>query len=248
MYTESIETERALLVDLCKTCAIDMTDGEIKTVRKCPKCSKGDILIQCKINIEHGNKCWEFKHSCDLCGEVYDPTRIRSDIFFHTPFEMQQRLFTPFGDISVKVNGKETKFRCRNDLYQSHNGKPIPYRIIDIDVSCCKQNDIIECGFDHPVFDDFDGDENVEIAFCSNDMLMLGVGAFAPEEIHAKSHCFFLEDSDYYPFGFRYRVISDPKSFDEKRYWRSKIISLMVGYVRKEDYPEPDVELFLALT
>lgn len=248
MYTESIETERALCADIIRSHDIHMNDGEKKEIRECPKCLKGKIITQCSISTEDGHKCWNFKHYCDSCGEVYDTTRIRSDIFFHTSFEMQQRLSTPFGDITVKVNGKETAFRCRSELYKSHNGKPIPYRIIDIDVSCCKQNDIIECGFDHPVFDDFDGDEDAEIAFCSNETLMLGVGAFAPEGMHTKQHCFFLEDSDYYPFGFRYRVISDPKSFDEIRYWQSKIISLMVGYVRKEDYSEPNVELFLALT
>lgn len=248
MYTESIETEHSLLVDIIKSHDIDMNDGEKRIIRECPKCLNGTIITQCNIRVEYGNKCWCFKHYCDFCGEIFDVSRIRSDIFFHTPFEMQQSISTPFGDITVKVNGKTTAFRCRTDLYQSNNGKPILYKIIDIDVSGYRQNDIIECGFDHPMFDDFDGDENAEIAFCSNDTQILGLEAFAPDEYIRKHYCYLLEDSDYYRYGFRYRIIANPQAFDEKQNWQSKMITLTIGWAREEDYPEPDIELFLALT
>ena len=97
MYTESIETESALLAELITNHSTDMTDGEIKVVQKCPKCTEGTIITKCSIESDHGNKCWSFQHFCDSCGEIFVPSRIRSDIFFHTPFSTKQRLSTPWG-------------------------------------------------------------------------------------------------------------------------------------------------------
>ena len=111
MYTESIETERALLAELMTNHSTDMTDGEIKALRKCPKCTKGTIITKCSIESDGGNKCWSFQHYCNSCGEIFVPGRIRSDIFFHTPFSSKRCLSTPFGELKVRINGKETNFR-----------------------------------------------------------------------------------------------------------------------------------------
>ena len=48
--------------------------------------------------------------------------------------------------------------------------------------------------------------------------------------------------------GFRYRIIVDPKYFDEKEHYQSKIISLAVSWIDKVNYKDADLITFLALT
>ena len=48
--------------------------------------------------------------------------------------------------------------------------------------------------------------------------------------------------------GFGYRIIVDPKYFDEKEHYQSKIISLAVSWIDKVNYKDADLITFLALT
>lgn len=249
MYTESIETESALCAELISNHSTDMTDGEIKVVRKCPKCAEGTIITKCNIESDDGNKCWSFHHYCDSCGEIFVPSRIRSDIFFHTPFSTKRCLSTPFGEIKVKINGNETDFRYRTDCYE-HQGKTIPVDIIDIDVSQLKIGDTIFCGFDSLTFEYADSDENSEILFCGNEKLRLGFSAYDPDEYYDDYHCFLCEDCGL-DDSFEYRIKSEPCLLDEKQYYKSKIITLAVALVNIADYKDADdadTALFLALT
>ena len=247
MYTESIETERALCADIIRSHDIHMRDGEKKEIRECPKCLKGKIITQCNISTEDGYECWNFKHYCDFCGEVYDASRIRSDIFFHTPFTDLSSLSTPLGEIKVKINGKEAHFRYRTAFYDSSQGKSISIGIIDIDVSHLKIDDTIFCRFDSVSFDDADSDENSIIHFGGNETLRLGFCAYDPDEYYYDDHCFILEDYSLND-GFCYKIKSDPCLLDEKQFHKSKIISLAIAWINKDDFTDPDTELFLALT
>ena len=249
MYTESIETESALCAELISNHSTDMTDGEIKVVGKCPKCADGTIITKCCIESDDGNKCWSFQHYCDSCGEIFVPSRIRSDIFFNKPFSIKRCLSTPFGEIKVKINGKETEFRYRTDSYEWH-GKPIPVGIIDIDVSQLKIDDTIFCGIDSLTFEYANSDENSVIHFCGNDELRLGFSAYDPDEYYDDYHCFIKEDCGL-DDSFCYRIKSDPCLLDEIQYYKSKIISLAVSWVNIADYKDADdadTALFLALT
>lgn len=247
MYTESIETERSLYADIIRSHESHMNNGEKKEIRDCPKCLKGKIITQCSISTKHGYKCWSFEHYCDSCGEEYDVSRICSDIFYHTPFTDMSSLSTPLGDIKVKINGKEAIFRYRTDLYDSSQGRSIPVGIIDIDVSQLKIDDTIFCGFDSISFDDVDSDENSIVLCGGNETLRLGFCAYDPDEYYYDSHCFILENYSLND-GFCYRIKSDPRLLDEKQFYQSKIISLAISWINKDDFIDPDSELFLALT
>ena len=111
MFTESIESEIRLFADLCRSRDMLMADNETKYVRKCPKCTDGSIMTRKTHGYNNGQEFYGFDHYCDTCGEQYFTNRLHSDIFLHKPFDIYDKIETPFGDIKVKINGKETDFR-----------------------------------------------------------------------------------------------------------------------------------------
>lgn len=250
MYTDSIEKEIDFISLLWGSHDTKMADGQIVDVCACPNCHKGTVKTRCTHGVENGNlHSWEFDHYCDLCGEVFRLDRIQSDIFFHKPYKTIEKLETPFGDIKVTVNGEVVPFRYRIESYEDPEDITAPVvtmHVIDIDLSQLKPDDKIFCGFDYDILEYNDGDERSILYSCENDKQFLGLCAYEPHEWELDRCCFQLED--YMSKGFGYRIIVDSKQFDEKEHYQSKIISLAVSWIDKEDYKDADLITFLALT
>lgn len=247
MYTDSVEKELQFLASLLFSQDTEMADGETVAVGICPKCHKGTVFTRCKHgfvnNVFHS---WSYDHYCDVCKEKFVPGRIRSDIFFHKPHEMVEALNTPFGYISVKINGQTKPFRHRIETYDPDEGEPVTMHVIDIDLSGLKPDDVVFCGFEEEILEYNDGDERSILYSCENGQQILGVCAYEPYEYDLKYCCFQLED--YTPKGFGYRVVSDPRQFNELEFYQSKITSLAVTWLNKAEYADADLVMFLALT
>lgn len=190
-----------------------------------------------------------YTDSVENCGKKFNLGELRSDIFFHKPYKMIERLETPFGDIKVRINGKSVPFRYRIEKYENPEDTPAPtvtMHVIDIDLSRLKVNDEIFCGFERDIIEYNDGDERSILYTCENNEQILGLCAYEPYEWDWDDCCFRLED--YAPKGFGYRVVSDPNQFDEKQNYQSKIISLAVSWLNKDEYNNADLVAFQALT
>ena len=249
MYTGSLESEIGLFADLCKSRDMSMADNETKYVRKCPKCNNGSVITRKIHGYSNGRESYGFDHYCDTCGEIFYTNRLHSDIFLHKPFDVCDKIVTPFGDIKVKINGKQADFRYRTDIYETKSKaaeKVISIEIIDIDVSRLHINDIITCGFDTELLEYNDSDERSVIFSRETASLLLGLCAFEPYEWETDTFCYQLED--YPGKAFKYRIVSSPDNFDENELYESKFISLAVVCINKKDYKDPNTELFLALT
>ena len=250
MYTKTVEEEIAFISSLWSSHDIKMDDGETIDVGVCPNCHKGTVKTRCTHGIEDGKlRFWKFDHYCDSCGEVFSLGRMRSDIFFHKPYKLVERLETPFGDIKVMVNGKTVPVRYRTEIYENPEDTPAPtvmMHVIDIDLSQLKTDDEVFCGFDQDILEYNDGDEKSIFYSCENDKQILGFCAYKPHERDLDDSCFQLEK--YTPKGFGYRVVADPKQFHEKEHYQSKITSLAVSWLNKMDYKDADLAAFLALT
>lgn len=246
MYTESIEKESKLLMDLFRSMDANMSNEESVFVRKCPKCGSGSIFTHCTHGLENKRRFCSFEHYCDTCDEQFDLSRISADIFFHKPFSTLDKIETPFGNITVKANGKTIPFRCRTEHYEYNKSKLITMNIIDIDLSELKQDDIVFCGFNNAILEYNDADERSLLYSCENDSLLLGLCAYDPYEWETDIHCFLLNSSENR--GFEYAIITDPNKFDANKYYQSKIASIAVSWINKNDYDNPDLAIFLALT
>lgn len=88
-----------------------------------------------------------------------------------------------------------------------------------------------------------DSDERVVMHSCETDKQILGLSAYEPDDEEA--YCYQLED--YGGDGFGYRVTLDPNKFDAHHFWQSKIATLSVAVLDKDDYEDADLVLFLAL-
>ena len=106
--------------------------------------------------------------------------------------------------------------------------------------------DVVFCGFEDDILEYNDSDERSVIHSCENNSYLLGLCAYEPEEIEFDAYCYQLED--YGKKGFGYRVTSDPKNYDAEEFYQSKIASLAIAWVKKEDYIDPDTEIFCILT
>lgn len=257
MYTESIESEKEFVSELCRSFHFNMEDGEIVTVRECPKCHSGTVVTKCIHFNSNGHVGYRYRPYCDSCGEKFSISRMKKDIFFHTPYTMIEKLETPFGDIFEKINGRTVPIRYRTETCESVEeppGKPIVLHIIDIDTTGLKKNDRITCGFETDTLEFNDGDVRAVLYSCENEELFFEICAYEPEEL--EDYCYQLEDyedygdklGDFYKKGFVYRITQDPSRFDRSNFYPSKIISLAVAWVNKADYKDADTELFCSLT
>lgn len=247
MYTDSIKSESDFLLSLWKSHDTKMADGESLIVGECPKCHKGKVLTRCIHEKSNGElRAWRFDHYCDVCDEKFHVSDISADIFFHRPYKMLDKLETPFGDIHVKVNGKNVPFRYRTSTYdddENTQDKSVFMHLIDIDLSDLKVEDIVFCGFDKNILEYNDSDERIVLHSCESDKQILGLSAFEPDD--EEIYCYQLED--YGGDGFGFRITSDPDKFDAHHFWESKFATLSVAFLEKADYEDPDLVLFLAL-
>ena len=118
--------------------------------------------------------------------------------------------------------------------------------IIDIDLSQLKVGDEIFCGFDKDLLEYNDGDERSLLYSCENEEQIMGLCAYDPYEWDLDDCCFQLKECT--SKGFGYCIVSDPNQFDEKKKYQSKITSLAVAWLTKEEYNDADLVMNLALT
>ena len=245
MYTESVGSEIEFLGDLLKCYGTSMADGETVFVRKCPNCHNGNVFTRCASGEENGNQFWQYHHFCDTCGERYEISRLQSDIFFHKTYIIADKVQTPFGDVQVKINGYVMPFRYWNST-ENFWEKPLLLHIINIDLSELKPEDVITCGFEKDILEINSSDERSVIYSCENEKLLLGFCAYETYEWEMEYYCYQLENCG--GKGFRYKVISNPADFDVSQFYQSKIISLAIAWINKDDYKDPDLGIFLSLT
>lgn len=247
MYTDTFESESEFMHSLLSSHNIKMEDGETAVVCTCPKCRKGNVLTRRTVEKVKGDmRTWRFDHYCDTCGERFPIGKIEADIFFHRPYELLDKLETPFGDVHVKVNGKNIPFRYRTDTFADDchtHDKPVLIHLIDIDMSGLRLDDTVFCGFENNILEYNDSDERVVLHSCESDTQILGFSAFEPDD--EESYCYQLETYD--GDGFGYRVTTDPGSFDSEHFYQSKFATLAIAVLNKTDYEDADSVLFLAL-
>lgn len=252
MYTESVESEKKFVSDLWKSWDHDIKDGESVVVRACPNCHSGTVVTRCTHRKEDGYTWYHYDHYCDSCGEKFIIEKMDTDIFYHTPYTMLEKLETPFGDISVKINGQTVPFRYRTDTYEpiyepaeEASKKVIALHIIDIDLSDLKRNDRIVCSMEPDVLEFNSGDENVVFFSCENEKLLFMVCADQPEDYDAEDYCCFQMVYDGEGMA-KYQITSDLWRYRDSHY-KCKFIRLAVAWVNKADYKDPEMELLLAL-
>ena len=125
-------------------------------------------------------------------------SRIDSDIFLNTPFEMLDALETPFGNVFVKINSDNVSFRCRKiDQNKDHHIGEVSF-IIDIDTTDLKVGDIIECGFEDNKMEYNDSDERSVLHTCENEKIILGLCGFDPvyHDVEHRYYCYSLVGSN----------------------------------------------------
>lgn len=159
MYTNSIEDEMEFLVTLSKS-SESLKIGDKVTVTKCPNCSNGNVITHCK-NESHKIA---FHHYCDTCGEVFDISKLKAELFFNAQCWTLKELNTPFGNICVTANNSRIYFRYLVSIYKSTNTtSPFLVNKIEIDTSKLKINDKITCTFPK---DDFHKDTLNDMLIC----------------------------------------------------------------------------------
>lgn len=250
MYTDSVEKEMAFLSSLWSSHNIKMTDGETVDVVECPKCHKGRVQTCCVSKIDNaGIRSWRFDHCCENCGEIFNLVRIEADIFFHKAYKIAEKLETPFGDIEIKINGKSVPFRYRTEQYVAPgdpSGSTVKMHVIDIDLSKYKPGDEIFCGFEKNILEYNSSDEHSVLCSCEDEEQILGFCAYEPYEEDLEYCCFQLQN--YSLNGFEYQVVFEPRQYNKKENYRSKIISLAVSWLNKSEYVNADLVTFQALT
>ena len=118
MFTETVQSEKKFYAELIENQDTEMKVGDTVVVRKCPKCHTGNVLTRCIHSVSNGDGFWEFEHCCDSCGEKFIPGSLWSDIFFHEPYEMLREIDSPFGKLSVTINGVSVPFQCRTRYFE----------------------------------------------------------------------------------------------------------------------------------
>ncbi len=252
MFTNSIEEEQRFLSCLVRSLSVSMQDGEKRVIAVCPRCHKGSVLAQCTVVRERNEtKEWHYNFYCNTCGECFHPAGIRSDIFFHTPYELTKAVPTPFGSVCVRINGRTVPFRYRKKLFRIDENaihEPIGLHLIDIDLRDLKAGDLVFCGFDNGTLEHNNSDERSVISSCENEELLFGLCAYDPENWDGETdrYCYQLYDGN--SSGFVYRILSDPQNYDAHAFYPSVIVSLAFTWIRKDAYDDPDDALFFALT
>ncbi|MBP5426896.1 MAG: hypothetical protein J6Y29_03255 [Clostridiales bacterium] len=148
MYTNSPENEMEFLVTLSKS-SQSLKAGEKIHVTTCPCCKKGTVVTH--HSVQHSQA--KFLHYCDSCGEKFDISKLKAELFFNNQCWELKKLETPLGNIIVTVNDSPTRFRylvsIHNDLVHK---KSFVLHKIELNLSKFKNNDIIRCSFPLPRF------------------------------------------------------------------------------------------------
>lgn len=143
MYTNSIEDEMEFLVTLSKSNE-SLKVGDKVNVTKCPNCNNGTVITHCK---DESNNV-KFHHYCDSCGEVFDISKLKAELFFNAQYWTLKELNTPSGNIHVTVNNSRIYFRYLVSIYKNSDAtSPFLVNKIEIDTSKLKINDNISCPF-----------------------------------------------------------------------------------------------------
>ena len=246
MYTSSVESEQAFYLSLARSHELKMADGETVVAGVCPNCSKGNALIRCTWQKdERGLIQKGYDYYCDACGEKFNLNKIATDIFYHKPFKMLDKLEMPFGDIHVRINDVDVPFRYDTstyDYYEDTHGKPVLVHNIYIDMSDLKPGDVVFCGFDSSILHYNDSGERFILHSYESDTQILGLGALDPDV--EEWYCYWLDACD--SNGFYYKVTADPGNFAEWDYW-SWVTSLSMAVLNMADYEDADMTLYMAL-
>lgn len=105
MYTGNTKEETQFLNALWSSHNWGVENGEVKPICECPHCHKGIVMCHYTVGKENGYEFRAYRHVCDTCGEKFEISKIRSDVFFHEAYKWNESLTTPFGEICVTHNG-----------------------------------------------------------------------------------------------------------------------------------------------
>ena len=170
MYTKSIEDEMEFLVTLSKS-SESLKLGEHSEVTKCPKCDKGTIMTHYKTTSPKPT----FHHYCNSCGEIFDVSKLKAELFFNAQSWTLKELSTPLGNIHISVNGSNIYFRYLVSIYKdSRQNVPFLVSKIELDVSKLKPNDLIHCSFPQQNFKQ-DTLSNMLICWYEDDSFLLAI-------------------------------------------------------------------------
>ena len=220
----------------------------------CPECHKGKVIVKCRVKKSGKGISYHYTWQCDTCHERFWPGKVKAQIFLETPFEEVNYLDTPFGRISVTINGISVPFHLRKEKrmveYQPEGGE-VPIYYIDIDTTTLQIKDIISCGFEKAILSFFTSDEYESIYTAENDDYVLGFLSYDTGDYDKHEHCYIetcrlhdvkdtgYEGDDDLLYDVAYYVHSDPDKYDIFSFPESKIITLQVTWIKKDLYREP---------
>lgn len=149
---------------------------------------------------------------------------------------MEKKVKTPFGSLIVLLNGKEYEYeytivKIKNvDVYQ-----------VEINLSNCKINDVIECFVENSYLKYYDSDERCDLLSIVNDNYTLGVCGYEPQyhEIERLNYCYELDN--YMDGKFVYKVYRNPNDYANKE---SCVTKIKVCCLNNKDYEDTEETLF----
>lgn len=167
---------------------------------------------------------------------------------------MKDAINTPFGDIHVKVNNENISFMYREkkvmDEYEKSN-KKIKIYLIDIDTIKLKVNDTIFCGFDKMNFDSYrETDENTDMLSVLNNHYLLKLYGYNPETYDGEVDYSYDIEKRYLSksnLGMTYYIKRNPINYINK-FYRSKVVTLVLCWVEKYDFENADFVIDMILT
>ena len=197
MYTNSLDDEMEFLLALSKSSDGSMKDGECIEVVVCPNCQDGVVVTRCIQN----EQAKRFEHYCESCGEKFNISKIKAEVFFNKQCWMLKELKTPFGDVSMKLNGKPFSFRYRVYVHENQaHTKPIMVSKMSIDLSKLKIGDVLTLGFSDNILTGIVNDKDTIIYSCNNDTSVLGFC------LYLNKNCYRVLDTDNR--GFSCEIVS----------------------------------------
>ncbi len=150
-----------------------------------------------------------------------------------------ESISTPFGDIHVRLNGNIINFNCREKIVHYlcfEDELHVKTFLIDIDTIDMKPEDAIFCGFDEMrATSERESGERTDVLFVYDDNYYLGLYCYNPETYDGEEDYSYDVEKSSLPTdgrGFTYYVERNPKDYSDDEFYRSKVITLAVCWLK----------------
>lgn len=251
MYNESIEEEKKFVLNLLEPMKIDMKNGDKQIVCKCPKCKEGDIVCKAVYGPITESSDGRLYHEyynwyeyCESCGEQFDISRIKSDIFYNRPFTIADELNTPFGNIKVYKNDTPVSFKYRKDKEVDVWGEnretkySLPAICVELDFTDTEIGDTLSMRVNElSAMEFYCSDENSATFYYENDSIIMGISMYDTFPDCEDWYCYQNVDTSYI---CSYKVIRSPRDFSDGVFYRKTHVEIAIVLIEKSKYSDYD--------